>query len=160
MTSQSSRIRTSPAMVALPQSADARYSARCRDCRRRKLYRHGLCVARAGGQRRDYERCGQGRSPRRSSGTGARSCPSSWSDTPCKSSAGSRSGQRRAVCGGRRYGWSRGPHVEHRLHAVIRGSAPTCPRTLEGGGLTAQQRLQILTQHKAAPQHAAVAHHH
>ena len=35
----------------------------------------------------------------------------------------------------------------------------TPPKRLERGGVTAQQRRQVLVQHEAGPQHAAVAQH-
>jgi hypothetical protein len=50
--------------------------------------------------------------------------------------------------------------VEHRSHAVIEDLLGHASERLECRCVTAQQRLQILMQHEAAPEHAAVAQHH
>ena len=49
--------------------------------------------------------------------------------------------------------------IEHRSHAVIEDLLRHAAQRLERRGMTAQQCLQVLMQHEAAPQHAAVAQH-
>ena len=49
--------------------------------------------------------------------------------------------------------------AEHGAHAVVEDLLRHAAKRLEGGGVAAQQRLQVLVQHEAAPQHAAVAEH-
>ena len=47
--------------------------------------------------------------------------------------------------------------AEHGAHAVVEDVFRHTAQCLERGGLAAQQRRQVLVQHEAGPQHAAVA---
>jgi hypothetical protein len=50
--------------------------------------------------------------------------------------------------------------VEYGPHAVVEDLLRHAPECLECSGMTAEQRRQVLMQHKAAPEHTAVAQHH
>ena len=49
--------------------------------------------------------------------------------------------------------------AEHGAHAIVEDVFRHAAQSLERGGLTAQQRRQVLVQHEAGPQHPAVAQH-
>ena len=49
--------------------------------------------------------------------------------------------------------------AEHGAHAVVEDLLRHAAERLEGGGMAAQQRRQVLMQHEAGPHHAAVAEH-